>query len=176
MEQPTADEEIQVISSMKEKLDKFWNDHIDVDDNGDCDIDEWVTRLQDLEVDLSEDEMRMFFNRVDDGQAQFLDRNEFIQFMNHQFTNDELIKYQNAIFDKIDDAKNSDENNIDGNIVSENDESEMDEIAIYLMKQNLKRELKQTGHRHYKMLSAAENILAQIKNEEEEHPTNFNEV
>ena len=102
---PSADEEISLISTMKESLDKFWSKHIDIEDNGDCDIDEWVTRLKDLNVDLTEDEMKQFFNRVDDGQATFVDRNEFIQFMNHQFQNPELIKYQQAIFDKIDGAK-----------------------------------------------------------------------
>jgi len=70
---------------------------IDPDNNGDVDVDEWVNGLKDLGVNLSETEMRLIFEILDKEGTEYVDKNDFVNFLTVSYTNAENQRYQREI-------------------------------------------------------------------------------
>ena len=76
-------------------------DKIDLDDNGDIEFDEFSTGMHNLNVSLTEDEVKEVFNLMDSDSSNFVDRTEFIMFLTQRFESNELRRFQDAILSKV---------------------------------------------------------------------------
>ena len=76
----------------------------DSDDGAEDDIDmeEWITFLTKLGVELDEEEMKTMFSMIrEDDSEQYIEKNEIIVFLTQKFESAELRRYQDAIHVKV---------------------------------------------------------------------------
>eukprot|EP01084_Bolivina_argentea_P130504 230371_1 len=92
---------MKLINTKMKLLQQIWDKYIDPYCNGDVDMEEWCLGMNKLNVKLSEIQQRKVFNCLDNEESGFIDKDDFIQFLESKYENIELIQYQKRILDAI---------------------------------------------------------------------------
>ena len=86
----SAQQEIFQKKALQEGLEQVFEQYIDPDNNGECDLDEWNMGLRKLNVQLNDTQQRVLFKLMDIDNSGMVDKDEFIQTMMGQYDTEEL--------------------------------------------------------------------------------------
>ena len=95
-----AYEELKDIHAERDLIEKAFQ-KIDVENNEDIELDEFVNGLKKLGVKLNNKDMEKVFNLMDFDKSSYIDRNEFSMFLTQRYESKQLSKMQMVILDAI---------------------------------------------------------------------------
>ena len=98
----TKRNELRIVSVIQ--LAKFWDDYIDLDNNGDVVMKEWIISLNELDFEMEEEIKKKIFSSMDKCKNGFVDKQDFVlRFTTMKFEEPELIELQMLILTVLQD-------------------------------------------------------------------------
>lgn len=97
----SAQDEMALLKSEQEALEKAFDQYIDPDGNEDVDVEEWGLGLEKLAVQLNEAMSRQIFNFMDKDKSGYIEKNDFVLFCTAKFDGEELQALQRPILEAV---------------------------------------------------------------------------
>ena len=93
--------DINTDKALQEGLEQVFEQYIDPDNNGECDLDEWNMGLRKFNVQLNDTQQRVLFKLMDIDNQGMVDKDEFVQTMMGQYDNEELNLLRQPILEAV---------------------------------------------------------------------------
>eukprot|EP01084_Bolivina_argentea_P299091 515533_1 len=143
-------------------------DKIDVEDNGDIELEEFGTGMHMLKVSLTQDEIEQVFKLMDSDASNYVDRNEFTMFLSQRFESTQLTRYQDAILRKLGGRSRK----AGGSIMNADD---LDPVALAAMEREMRAAQNEIIQEEEKILNEEDKLFQELQ-EKEEEDENFGKI
>ena len=80
---------------------EIWDKYIDIEENSDVDLREWIDGLQRLDDTISLEDSKKMFDLMDYDRSGYIDTQDWVSFLTQEFDSDELTRLQYVIMVKI---------------------------------------------------------------------------
>eukprot|EP01084_Bolivina_argentea_P033191 61427_1 len=156
--------EIEDLRAEKELLMTAY-EKIDVEDNGDIELEEFTNGMQDLDVDLTDDEIAQVFKLMDSDNSTYVDRNEFIMFLTQRFESSELTRFQEAILIKVRGKKHK-----RGASLIKNENEGLDGMQLSAAEREMREAMMQMANQEVQAVQQEEKLYDKLEEQEQKDP------